>query len=260
MLRRLGLVFGAVALGAITIVAACSSNPPATTCSNNDTRTCVGPGACAGGQVCTSGAWSPCDCGGVGDGGPKDAGNDALDAAAEASEMAPYQVGCPQVDGSPPMVRIGNGDAGFCVDTYAPTADQIKSAQLNSTSACNPQNPCPPSITTTGAQINTCVPWCMAEKYCVQLGKRLCTTKEITRSCYSATFLDYPWGQDASALDQVCFTGTFPPNAAVSDCHPADPPNKYGSPRGLMEAQKREHGVALRKTQAIGSHAEGSTS
>jgi hypothetical protein len=37
-------------------------------------------------------------------------------------------------------------------------------------------------------------------------------------------------------------------------------PAQFGSPRGLMEAQKREHGVALRKTQAIGSHAEGSTS
>jgi len=33
-------------------------------CAVGDTRVCVGPGACAGGQACDpSGEWSPCDCG-----------------------------------------------------------------------------------------------------------------------------------------------------------------------------------------------------
>lgn len=36
-------------------------------CSPGDTRTCVGPGACQGGQSCgANGTWSACDCGGGG--------------------------------------------------------------------------------------------------------------------------------------------------------------------------------------------------
>jgi IgGFc binding protein len=39
-------------------------------CSPGDTRTCVGPGACPGGQQCgANGQWSPCDCGAGGTGG-----------------------------------------------------------------------------------------------------------------------------------------------------------------------------------------------
>jgi hypothetical protein len=54
-------VVGAVGTG-------CSAAPSA--CNAGDTRQCVGPGACAGGQVCGSDrTWSACDCGGSGDSG-----------------------------------------------------------------------------------------------------------------------------------------------------------------------------------------------
>jgi hypothetical protein len=40
------------------------------TCSQGDTRACLGPGQCNGAQSCTAdGAWSACDCGGTGGSG-----------------------------------------------------------------------------------------------------------------------------------------------------------------------------------------------
>lgn len=39
---------------------------PAPTCTDGDTRECVGPGACAGGQFCERETWSACDCGSPG--------------------------------------------------------------------------------------------------------------------------------------------------------------------------------------------------
>ncbi|HEY3494145.1 MAG TPA: hypothetical protein VGK73_05645, partial [Polyangiaceae bacterium] len=38
-------------------------------CTEGDTRECVGPSACRGGQSCERGAWTPCDCGSSGSGG-----------------------------------------------------------------------------------------------------------------------------------------------------------------------------------------------
>lgn len=55
----------------ILSAASCSSNTDsgeqetgATLCATGETRECVGPGGCRGGQNCTNdGKWSPCDCG-----------------------------------------------------------------------------------------------------------------------------------------------------------------------------------------------------
>lgn len=47
-------------------------------CSPGETRTCVGPGACQGGQTCEqSGTWSTCDCGAGGSGGSGGSGGTA---------------------------------------------------------------------------------------------------------------------------------------------------------------------------------------
>ncbi len=123
------------------------------------------------------------------------------------------------------MVRIGKGDAGFCIDTHAPTADEVKVAPPGN--GCFPSGTCPPSAVTTGTQVNTCVPWCLAKNYCASLGKRLCSVNELATACHDVNGYEFPWGQDAQAMSDVCFLGVFRPNAAISDCHPPDPPNKY---------------------------------
>ncbi len=52
-------------------------------CSPGDTRTCVGPGSCRGGQACSSSSeWSDCDCGAQASGG-QNAGGQANGGAAE---------------------------------------------------------------------------------------------------------------------------------------------------------------------------------
>ena len=61
-------LFAALAI-ATFVSAACGSSDDGNlnhqTCTPGDTRTCVGPGACNGGQVCGSdGNWGGCDCGG----------------------------------------------------------------------------------------------------------------------------------------------------------------------------------------------------
>jgi hypothetical protein len=38
-------------------------------CQNGETRECVGPGACTGGQFCSDGAWERCECAANGDAG-----------------------------------------------------------------------------------------------------------------------------------------------------------------------------------------------
>jgi hypothetical protein len=40
------------------------SSPDEELCSPGDTRECVGPGACRGGQICSESGWSDCDCAG----------------------------------------------------------------------------------------------------------------------------------------------------------------------------------------------------
>jgi hypothetical protein len=46
-------------------------------CAAGETRVCTGPGACAGGQQCTSGQWSVCECGSTGGSGGGSTGGSA---------------------------------------------------------------------------------------------------------------------------------------------------------------------------------------
>ena len=68
-------------------------------CAAGDTRICVGPGACAGGQVCGSDRqWSACDCGGGGSGGRPNgggggAGGGGADSGAEGGASGDAGVG-----------------------------------------------------------------------------------------------------------------------------------------------------------------------
>ncbi len=75
-----------LASAVVFALVACSSNPDssANACTNGDTRQCVGAGACAGGQICASGAWSACDCGGDG-GADAGSGDDAATEGGDAS-------------------------------------------------------------------------------------------------------------------------------------------------------------------------------
>ena len=87
-------LLGGVALFALLLAASCGSKTSETpgasvagsagsagasaagTCAAGDTRTCVGPGACSGGQACGStGQWSACDCGGSAGGGSTGGGS-----------------------------------------------------------------------------------------------------------------------------------------------------------------------------------------
>lgn len=64
--QAFALVFG-VLLSAI----ACGTTDPADgACAQGETRPCIGPGACSGGQICTTeGIWTDCDCTGGSTGG-----------------------------------------------------------------------------------------------------------------------------------------------------------------------------------------------
>ncbi len=58
----------------------------ATVCTAGDTRGCVGPGACDGGQVCLSdGTWGDCDCGTTGTGGADGSGGSGTGGATVGS-------------------------------------------------------------------------------------------------------------------------------------------------------------------------------
>jgi hypothetical protein len=58
-----------------------------TGCVEGDTRECVGPGACEGGQVCRNRTWSSCDCGDPGSGGALGTGSGPVTAAGEGGGL-----------------------------------------------------------------------------------------------------------------------------------------------------------------------------
>src|SRR5450432_4283437 len=69
------------------------------TCSAGDTRFCVGPGACSGGQACgLNGQWSACDCGGAAGGGPSSGGSASV--GGSSGGPASGSAGATQVPGS----------------------------------------------------------------------------------------------------------------------------------------------------------------
>ena len=69
MQRTISYVTLAFSLVLGTLLYACSTETvDGEVCSPGETRSCVGPGACEGGQQCESdgAAWGECDCGGMG--------------------------------------------------------------------------------------------------------------------------------------------------------------------------------------------------
>ena len=63
-------------------------------CTPGDTRTCVGPGACPGGQACGSDqTWTACDCGGQGGSGPSGTAGSAGGALAEGGAAGSSEAG-----------------------------------------------------------------------------------------------------------------------------------------------------------------------
>jgi hypothetical protein len=101
--RRLRFLVSVGSLGAL-LFAACGGNSlapndpgaageatVATSCNEGDTRRCVGPGACDGGQVCLGAKWTECDCGSSmsnGGGGQSDAGSPGLNQAGQTQSAA----------------------------------------------------------------------------------------------------------------------------------------------------------------------------
>ncbi len=94
-------------------------------CQSGETRTCVGPGACQGGQQCSaSGVWSSCDCGGVGgssatggDGGNSGTGSGASGGTGTGASGGTQTGGSAGYDGGSAGAP---GDAGADVTTGDP--------------------------------------------------------------------------------------------------------------------------------------------
>ena len=203
-------------------------------CTSGDTRTCVGPGACSGGQTCSGGDWSACDCGGT----PDSAGDSATDGGPEAGpDITPYLKNCPQVVGQAPMVEVpASGGGSFCIDTREVTAYEATLAQktpLNTswTPACwnAPVPPsfmlCTPQDRFVGDSPANCVSWCDAQAYCGREGKRLCAGPEFVSACMP-NGVDFPWGEDANAAYASCF-GVSPQPASKSTCHSSVEPHYF---------------------------------
>lgn len=170
-------------------------------CKPNDTRTCVGPGACAGGQVCgADGTWGACDCGAAGSGGGGTAGasgsggGGGADASAgsggvggasgSGGDGGPTDSGpggspnCPQGKG-PVMIDVG----AFCIDSTEVTQKQYKEFH-DSLAGTKPKVPeCgtisalvddPLGCLTQPDEPVVCANWCTAAAFCTWAGKRLC--------------------------------------------------------------------------------------
>lgn len=237
--RRIWSVWAAAtAAVAIGVIAACSGAVSSTTCTNGETRQCIGSGACAGGQVCSGGAWSACDCGGGGDGGA-DVVTPGDGATPDAGpDITPYLKNCPQVAGTAPMVEIpAQGGGSFCIDTREVTADELATARTQSlnndwTPECfaavpppNQSGTCAAKDRLTGDLPANCVTWCDAEVVCKRSGKRLCTDAEFSSACM-VNGVDFPWGESRDAAASRCF-GVGPVPASQSTCRPAAPPQYF---------------------------------
>lgn len=235
------MVFGAVA-AAVALAVACGGGGGTTpACNNGDTRQCVGAGGCAGGQSCSGGAWSACDCGGTNDGGLD--GNAVNDGGTSdgGPDITPYLKNCPQVAGTAPMVEIpAQGGGSFCIDTREVTANELnavrppKSIILKNSWPAIPEcssGTAPPLVFCTDLNRNTgelpadCVTFCDAAAYCTKAGKRMCASAELASSCFEAG-KDFPWTQDQDAMVAECFKSPEGP-ASSSNCYPLTAPTKF---------------------------------
>ncbi len=204
MYPRGNQIFALVVVGSIlALVTSCGGDDetgkPARVCDPGSTQTCVGPGACQGGQSCNSdgSSWNACECvdaGGAG-GAPTDGGGPGGSAGTGAVAGAGATGGtagagggsskCPQGRG-PTMVDVGS----FCVDSTDVTQKQyddfLKDQATNPTQqvgACtgNPLDNVGKGLCSSlydPAATPTlpvgCVDWCDAWAFCAWAGKRLC--------------------------------------------------------------------------------------
>ncbi|MEZ4227477.1 MAG: SUMF1/EgtB/PvdO family nonheme iron enzyme [Polyangiaceae bacterium] len=228
------LVVGLLAF-AFTLAAAvgCSgdeSNGGDANCEPGATRTCVGPGACEGGQRCSPDGrlWGVCECaastggsGGVpvdgsaggsgGTGGASGVGG-SLDSGTGGDPSK-----CPQGRG-PAMVDMGS----YCIDSTEVSRLQFQEFLDDQKNAATPQfggcksnsfdnvANCPGAPATTPHLPAGCADWCDAWAFCSWAGKRLCgklgggplTKDEITQpqvsewahACTQGGSSLYPWG------------------------------------------------------------------
>ncbi len=101
-------------------------------CTPGDTRTCVGPGACSGGQSCAAdGTWSTCDCGGGGSGGTAGASG----AGGTGTGGAAGSGGSAGSDGGPGGQGGAGGSCGLSSSKPA-CADCINKSCCSQASAC----------------------------------------------------------------------------------------------------------------------------
>lgn len=238
-----------LASAATLVAAACGSSKNdvggKTTCSPGDTRTCVGPGACKGGQTCgNDGSWAACDCGGGGSAGSGGGGtggasgtggSGGADSGAAGGGGAGGTAGsgtgnCPANLPGPTLVDLGK----FCIDSTEVSVAQYqqflkaKNGDMSGQpSVCSgntsydigcPQEPKGPN------EPVRCISWCDASMYCAWAGKHLCgkigggsvtdaqfndpTVFEWMYACSQGGTTAYPYGD--TKQNDACVTDLSP--------------------------------------------------
>ena len=213
-IRFRALMWTLVALGTF-FVANCggdesSSGGDGKTCEPGATRTCVGPGACEGGQQCSTDGriWGACECGGAGGGGTSAggtgggteasagrgglgggvgansgsggvSGSSGTDGGSQDSGIGGISAKCPQGRG-PVMVDVGS----FCIDATKVTQKHYQEFLDDIKGVVPPQSPeCFWNIDVSTVFANcyslpnhaaACRDWCDAQTFCKWAGKRLC--------------------------------------------------------------------------------------
>ena len=156
-------------------------------CDPGETRVCVGPGACSGGQSCDPDgkSWGTCTCGGgtggtAGAGGSGTGGSGGTSAAAGTAGQG-GSVSCSQTLEGPKLVSVGS----FCMDSTEVTQSQYKKFLDEATakppaqvSRCAGNTSFMPLVQGYDpvklADYPVPVDWCDASAYCAWAGKRLC--------------------------------------------------------------------------------------
>jgi hypothetical protein len=134
MKLRYGISTFALVIATAFAAPSCGGNDQDAGCDDGATRSCVGPGACEGGQICRQGRWSDCVC----EGANSEAGG-AGGAAAGASAHS-SGAGGENANGGGGAATSGNGGAGG-ETSPCPPADQLL---FDCSGECAPDKPCYP--------------------------------------------------------------------------------------------------------------------